>query len=268
MYVINQIREWLPFLAGLGSWPKIIVSIIVLALAVLILIAMWSPKQIQRVIVKVDKVLPVYVWANDQSGYPYLGISLIAKVQSNYRKSIINGINITGKLSLSGNEMLAIWGKDGQNIEKILNEASEKKPYYRISWTGWMDESRTPLELKPNETRYIKFSILAPTFAGADRGKLLDSDYYGFGDGSKKPKKTKTHPFVWEFFSHKAKPDGKGWMPTGLRSEFRDGSMSIRILVDNSEVLVHPSELMDFKMIKSNEWAEKPVEYLFHDRYN
>ena len=39
-----QIKDWLPFLAGLAFWPKIIVTIIVLASAAFILIAMWTPK--------------------------------------------------------------------------------------------------------------------------------------------------------------------------------------------------------------------------------
>jgi len=266
--MFTQIRDWLPFLAGFAFWPKVVVTIIVLALVAFILIAIWAPRQVQRTGVEVDQVLPVYVWSSDESGFPYMGISLIAKIRNNNKKSIVNGINIYGKISLSGNEMLAIWGKDGENIQKILSEASAKQPYYKISWTGWMDDSRTPLELEPNEIRYVKFSILSPTFAGSNRGKILDTDYYGFADGSKTPKKTKTYPFLWEFFSHKARPDDKGWVPTGLRNEFKDGSLSIRILVGNSEVIVHPSKLMDFKMIRFSEWVEKPVEYLFYNKYN
>ena len=156
-------------------------------------------------------------------------------------------------------------GQNGKNIEDTVTEGSKKQPYYKIFWTGWMDDSSAPLKLEQNETRYIKFTFLKPVKAGYDRGILAHPDYLGLGDGSKEPKKTKTNPFIWDFFTHQARPYGKGPLPNGLRKEFKDGSLSIQIILDNSEVKVNPSKLMNFKMIKYTEWKDKPVEYLFHN---
>ena len=46
--MIDKIKAWLPFLAGLGLFPKIIVTLIVVCVAVLILIALWWPDQISK----------------------------------------------------------------------------------------------------------------------------------------------------------------------------------------------------------------------------
>jgi len=266
--MIDKIREWLPFLAGLSFWPKVLVSVIALLILVAFLIAIWAPEKVNLTALEAQQVLPAYIYSHDSSGYPHMGISMIVKVKNRSKKSLVNGINLRGKLHLSGNDILGFFGKDGENIEKILTESAAKKPYYEINWTGWTDEGAGAVSLEPNEVRYIKFTILAPTFAGADRGKILDMDYVGYGDGSKEPTKKRSHPFLWDFFSHRARPDGKGWMPTGLRSELKNGELKIYLHVNNTELVVGPDKLLRFKMIKANEWTNKPVEYLFHDRYN
>lgn len=46
--MIDQIKEWLPFLAGLGFLPKVIVTLIVFCIAALILLALWWPDQINQ----------------------------------------------------------------------------------------------------------------------------------------------------------------------------------------------------------------------------
>jgi len=266
--MIDKIREWLPFLAALSFWPKLLVSVIAILILVVFLMAIWAPDKVNLAALEVQQVLPACVYSYDSSDYPHMGISMIVKVKNRGKKSLVNGINLRGKLHLSGNDILGFFGEDGENVEKILSESAAKKPYYEIHWTGWTDQGSRAISLEPYEIRYIKFTILAPTFADTGRGKILDMDYVGYGDWSKEPTKKKSHPFLWEFFSHTARPDGKGWMPTGLRDELRNGELKIYILVNNTELVVGPDKLLDFKMIKANEWSNRPTEYLFHDKYN
>ena len=110
--MITQIKNWLPFLAGLAFWPKVFVTIIVLALAAFILIATWAPEQVQKTGVEIVQVLPVFVYSNNDQGYLEMGISLIAKVRSNNNNSTVSGINISGRISLSGNDILFFWGQN------------------------------------------------------------------------------------------------------------------------------------------------------------
>jgi hypothetical protein len=265
--MIDKIRTWIPLLSGLSFWPKLLVSVIAIIILLAFLMAIWAPDKV-IIALEVQQVLPVYVYSDDSSGDPHMGISMIVKVKNRDKKSLVNGIDLRGKLYLSGNDILAFFGKDGENIEKRLNESAAKKPYYEVHWTGWTDQESRAISLEPYEIRYIKFTILAPTLAGADRGMILYMDYIGYGDGSKVPTKQKSHPFLWEFFSLAARPDVKGWLPTGLRDELINGELKIYINVNSTELVVGPDKLLVFKMIKANEWTNKPTEYLFHDKYN
>jgi hypothetical protein len=46
--MLSQMRDWLPFLAELAFWPKVLVTLIVLALAAFVLTAIWAPRQVRK----------------------------------------------------------------------------------------------------------------------------------------------------------------------------------------------------------------------------
>lgn len=270
--MIDKLREWLPILAGLSFWPKLAISVLIVVLAIALVVgllaAIWAPHRAKLTPIEVEEVLPVCVFSHDKNGAPNLGISLIIKVKNRARKSLVNAVYIRGMSYLQGNDMLAFWGKDGDNMEEVINEAVSKKPYYSVDWRGWFDGENGSVPIEPSEIRYLKCTFLSPVFAGHDRGKIMDLDYVGFGDGSKEPTKKKTHSLLWDFFCHRARSDGKGWEPTGIRKELHKGELVIHLQVNHMDLAVDATRILPMKRIASDDWVEKPVEYLFHDRYN
>ena len=94
--MIDKIREWLPFLAGLSFWPKLFVSVIAILILVAFLIAIWAPEKVNLNPLEAQQVLPAYVYSHDSSGNPHMGISMIVKVRNRGKKTLVNGINLRG----------------------------------------------------------------------------------------------------------------------------------------------------------------------------
>jgi hypothetical protein len=130
LFMIKQIREWVPFLASLGMLSKIIISIIIILVAVLIIIAMWIPEE-----------FPENKQATDNSKSEG-GIKKPASTPS-----IKRNLTVYGDVVFSQNQ------SGGQTAKTIIN----KRPKART-----IKHARNKIisELKTVEPEYYKIYVL------------------------------------------------------------------------------------------------------------
>ena len=148
--------------------------------------------------VEVIEALPVYVWSIEEirvddkdMRFPRRGFSLIVHLRSKSRGIFVSSLEVSGNQTITLDEWSFYDATSGDSLTEIGKRYTQKKPFYRVSWTGWMDDSRVPIRLEPHEERYVRFTLVEPR-AGA-RGRPSDKDYVGYDDGSKTPRAVRYH---------------------------------------------------------------------------
>lgn len=217
------------------------------------------------------EVLPVYVWSvekamvdNREIKSLKRGFSIIVRLRSKGRITIITGLDISGKQRMTLDEWTAFDGKNSESLKDIEARYIQRKPFYRISWTGWMEDSRVPIKLEAHEERYIRFTVVEPHIGAG--GRTMDGRYIGFDDGSRTPQAVRYHAEAWDFFIHGTSSEGFGWEPHGISNEIKDGEIRFYLRVGASTILIPPHMFRSLKKVRQKDWNEKSVENLFHDR--
>ena len=196
---------------------------------------------------------------NEQTARAY-GVSVIVHVQSRGREVMLTGIEAEGDISLSFNEFLGVINADKRNIQDIGKEYEEKKPYFRILWSGWLEEANA-LRLAPHEDIYVRFTFLAPSLNSA-RYEFGD-DYVGFRGGGRAPSRSRYHPSWNDIFTPKISSDKRSIRPSALRDEFREGGVKLSIRAGGGRVRIKSDQLQGLKVISESDWKSKPPEQLF-----
>jgi len=221
--------------------------------------------------VEAIEVLPVYVWSvekvtidNRERKKPRRGFSVIVRLRSKSRNVFISGLEVSGKQRMTLDEWAVFDGKNSENIRDIEMRYNQKKPYYRVSWTGWLDDSRVPIKLEPHEERYIRFTLVEPHMG--TRGRIMDEKYIGYDDGTKIPHTVKYHAEAWDFFESEASREGMGWEPVAISDDIKNEKMIFSLRVGAKSIVIPYQKFRPFKKVREKDWNEKDVQNIFYDR--
>ncbi len=234
--------------------------------------------------VEIVEALPVYVWAQGETtanGYSYKkmdrGFSIIVRLRSKGRSVLISGLEISGKQHMTFDEWFGITevsklgDKQGSFSAEYMSQLEPvyfaKKPYYRVSWTGWIEDSRVPVKLEAHEERYIRFTVVEPTSATA--GRIMSEKYLGYDDDTRNPEVTQDHAEAWDFFERGTSTTGYGWEPIKICNDIENGSIKLYLRAGATSIRIPHDKLKPFKKIRLEVWNDpkKDVHKLFHDRY-
>jgi hypothetical protein len=77
----------------------------------------------------------------------------------------IGRLEVEGDVSADCSEYLAAFGKDGQDIRKIMSDCANRKPYHQISWVAW-PRGETRVDPKGGEAIYpFRYSATGAQYA-------------------------------------------------------------------------------------------------------
>ena len=105
---------------------------------------------------------PVAVWTKVEAATVLYGVSLIVRLQNNGSKpAYVGGSTISGKIYLLHNDYwpLVRMSGDTRPGEEIKLEFRHRKPYYLVSWSGWISDQKGPLRVEPGEERFCSIHV-------------------------------------------------------------------------------------------------------------
>jgi hypothetical protein len=209
---------------------------------------------------------PVAVWTKVGVGTIY-GVSLIVRLQNNGSKpAYVGGSTISGKIYLSYNDYWPLV-RDAGDIrlgQEIKLEFMHRKPYYLVSWSGWIPDQKGPLRVEPGEERFVRFTFVDPISSGTVTvfsGSTVD--HVGFEDINKPPKRIGHNPVIQFFF--KDTPGKLFDYPRDLRDEVKNGLVKIEVLIGSKSKIIEPSKLTDGRVVTKAAWDKYPARKIYFD---
>lgn len=209
----------------------------------------------------------VYTCLDPNSNQEYYGVSLIVRLQNNGSKpAYVGGSTISGKIYLLYNEYspLVRMAGDTRPNEEIELEFRHRKPYYLVSWSGWISDQKGPLRVEPDEERFVRFTFVDPISCGTVTvfsGSRVD--HVGFEDINKPPKRI-SHNLVIQFF-FKDTPGKLFHYPRDLRDEVKSGLVKIEVLIGSKSKIIEPSKLIGGRMVTKAAWDNYPARKIYFD---
>lgn len=186
--------------------------------------------------------------------FPKRGISFIVHLKSQSRSVSINRLELTGRLALTMNEWVMYQEKG--NLKEFSSEYEAKKPYYQVSLSGWLNDSKSGITFGPYQEGLLRFTFLEPT--SAHRGRSTDTQYLGFKNPQQNPKLTMHYITAYDFFQRDRE--------TGINipKEIRDGKMKFYLLAGTQKHLISTKNILSLKIIREKDWNEKSILSLYH----
>lgn len=222
----------------------------------------WPPT------VDVLGVLPVYVRGTEKitiwgkpTNFPKRGVSFILMLQSKDREVSITELEISGRLHLTMNEWIAHNDEDGVSLKELSDQMSTLRPYHDVQWIGWPEGGNQSLRMRPGETYYARFTFLEPV--SYTRGYSTHPDYLGIESSGARPKLVRHYLEPHEFFRRKL--SGNEWL-LELPAEFASGELRLILRAGRKKVHIDPHQIQPLKTIKEDQWRQKPVVDLYHNR--
>jgi hypothetical protein len=211
---------------------------------------------------------PVGVWttANPDNRPALYGVSLIVRLQNNGSKpAYVGGATISGKIYLSYSEYQSRthMAGDAKPSEEIELEFRHRRPYYLISWSGWISDQKGPLRVEPGEERFVRFTFNDPINSGNVAwfsGSIVD--HIGFEDTSKPPKRIIHTPGIQYFF--KDTPGKLFRHARDLRDEVKNGLVKIEVQVGPKSKIIEPSKLIR-RVVTKAAWDNYPTRKIYFD---
>ena len=214
-------------------------------------------------------VAPVAVWTKHQDTDAILqGISLILRIQNKGNKpAYFTGADIYGKVYLSYDEYWPL--RRGNNYtgtnEGLESDFKKSKPFYLISWVGWISDQNVPLRIEPAEERFIKVTFSEPAqplsvvmFDGSQ------SDYIGYEKNNAiAPKQINHNPASQWFFSFTSVNKSPRFL--GIKDEVKNGSVKIEARFGTRSKLVEINIINEAKYITKAAWDETNPRKLYFD---
>lgn len=209
----------------------------------------------------------VYTYLDPDTNQEYYGVSLIVRLQNNGSKpAYVGGSTISGKIYLLYNDYwpLVRMAGDTRPGEEIKLEFGHRKPYYLVSWSGWICDQKGPLRVETGEERFVRFTFVDPISCG-NVAKFSGSqvDYVGFEDISKPPKRISHDPVIQFFF--KDTPGKLFHYPRDLRDEVKNGLVKIEVRVGSNSKIIEPSKLMGGRVVIKAAWDEYSARKIYFD---
>jgi hypothetical protein len=211
---------------------------------------------------------PVAVWTkvDPDSNQVLYGVSLIVQLQNNGSKpAYVGGSTISGKIYLSYSEYRshAQMAGDAKPSEEIELEFRHRKPYYLISWSGWLSDQKGPLRVEPDEERFVRFTFNDPINSG-NVSWFTGSpvDHVGFEAISKPPKRISHDPGIQFFF--KDTPGKLFRHARDLRDEVKNGLVKIEVQVGSKSKIIDPSKLIR-RVVTKAAWDNYPARKIYFD---
>ena len=211
----------------------------------------------------------VYTYLDPDTNQKYYGVSLIVRLYNDKSKpAYVGGSTISGKIYLLYNDYwpLVRMAGDTRPNEEIKLEFSHRKPYYLVSWSGWICDQKGPLRVEPGEERFVRFTFVDPISCGnVTMFDGLKVDHVGFEDISKPPKRISHHPAIQLFF--KDTPGKLFDYPRDLRDEVKNGLVKIEVRVGSNSKIIEPSKLIGVRVVKKASWDKSPARKIYLGSY-
>jgi hypothetical protein len=113
--MIEQIKSWLPFLATLGLFPKIILTVLVVSLCALLLVAIWAPSHITDIKKSEGNGEKTKIANKDVILFAQWDSGIIRE-----RRTVANGEVLKGKLNPSRKLELAFRNQSNTSIQNLV----------------------------------------------------------------------------------------------------------------------------------------------------
>ena len=213
-------------------------------------------------VLEVLGVRPVYVKGVDsyvldgkKVEFPKRGISFIVHLKSGSRSVSINRLELTGRLALTMNEWV-MYQEEG-NLKEFSKEYEAKRPYYQVSLSGWITDSKSGITFEPYQEGHLRFTFLDST--SANRGRSNDPNYLGFMTPKQNPKLTMNNIVAYDFFQRDRE--------TGINipKEIRNGEMKFYLWAGTQKHQISPQNILPLKIISEEDWNEKSILSLYHE---
>ncbi len=214
-------------------------------------------------------VAPVAVWTKLKNTDSVVkGISLILRVQNNSKKpTYLYGANINGKIYLSYDNYWPIRRQNeysGTN-EEMKSDFIKLKPYFLISWSGWIPDQKGSLRIEPAEERFVKITFAEPTLMmGVTSVSGHRSDFLGYEKEKNITPKNIVHTPSLEWF-FKEVAINNTYRFRGVRDEVRNGLVKIDIQYATKSKSVASEKIMRSKLITKAAWDNYPTRKLYFD---
>jgi hypothetical protein len=218
--------------------------------------------------VEVIEVRPVYVHAIDKVAPREVDekilfydeyFSVLIRLQSKNRAVSISGMEISGRIFLDFNEWFAFSDKIG-TIHAIEELRKERRPYYNVSFVGWISDSKIPLLINPHEEHYIRLDF--STADATPTGIPIEPAYLGTENPPKTPEVVRTRPRPRDIFEVHASP-GPQRAISGLRSEILNGHLKWYLILGSTRIIIPATKIRGFIKVSEEEWSTKPPKFHF-----
>jgi hypothetical protein len=219
--------------------------------------------------VEVIEVRPVYVYAVDKV-FPRGSdekklfydeyFSVLIRLQSQNRPVSISGMEISGRIFLDFDEWFGFKNEIG-TIQDIEGARKEQRPYYNVSFSGWITDSKTPLLINSNEEHYIRFDF--STADATPTGIPIEPAYLGTENPPKAPEIARVRPRPTDILEIIGGSRGQQRAFSGLRSETANGHLKWYLTLGSRRILIPVTNIQGLTKVSEEDWSTKPPKFLF-----
>lgn len=223
--------------------------------------------------IEVKSLIPVMVYEKKEQVFdaetkiPFMnkGLSFVLHVKSDSKPITISRLKIKGKIYVSASFYLFLDEPVGRSIIEIGEEWKKRKPYIRVDWTAYVDETKSDKTLEAFDDKLVCFSLIDVIVEGQPedgwQGPL--SDYLGYSDGTKEPTKTRTYPEFDFFFKTKRGED----FPFGIRDEIKNGDIQFILVAGSKEIVIPYKYFKESQLFPKDYWDKSQIEkIIFRDK--
>jgi len=208
--------------------------------------------------VMIYKYKEVDLGSEEKFKYMDKGVSFVIHMKSKANPISISRLKLKGRIFISFNRYIAQGEHAGRNINELNQEWLEKKPYINVNWTAFIDQNKSVSSLTAFDDRVISFTLVDPIVSGqAESGwRVPFSDYLGYIDGSKEPKRQRTHPEIGFIFKTEVGHD----LPFDIKDEIKNGDLQFVLVAGTKEFKIPYKNFKKFKFFNKKYWDNSPIE--------
>lgn len=223
--------------------------------------------------IEVKSLIPIMIYEKKEQTFdaetkiPFMnkGLSIVLHVKSGSKPITISRLKIKGKIFVSVNFYMCLDENVGRTAIEIGQDWKKRKPYVRVDWTAYVDETKSDKTLEAFDDKLICFNLIDVILEGQAEGGWEDSmsDYLGYSDGTKEPTEIRTYPEFNHFFKTKHGED----FPFAIRDEIKNGDIQFILVAGSREIVIPYKYFKKSQFFNKDNWGESQIEkIIFRDK--